>query len=39
MFTDPTGMSAEGGGDGWWNKLKEGVRSLFVGNSDPRPNA
>src|SRR5690606_11048995 len=39
MFTDPTGMSAEGGGDGWWNKLKEGDRSLFVGNSDPRPNA
>lgn len=39
MFTDPTGMSAEGGGDGWRDKLKEGVRSLFVGNSDPRPNA
>lgn len=36
---DPTGMSAEGGSDGWWNKLKEGVRSLFVGNSDSRPNA
>lgn len=34
MFTDPTGMNAEGGGDGWlsrtWNNVKTEVKSWFT---------